>query len=82
MTPVDPNSPDEPIRSEFSMDAAVRFLAAAALIWQKERKCFGCHSDYAFIFTRPLVGWRVPAHEQLRSRLEHLVEHPGMSSTV
>ena len=68
--------PDEPIRGEFSMDAAVRFLDAAALNWQKDRKCFACHSDYAFLFTRPLVSWKAPAHEQLRSKLEDLAEHP------
>jgi squalene-hopene/tetraprenyl-beta-curcumene cyclase len=74
--PLAANRPDEPIRDEFSMDAAVRFLDAAALNWQKQRKCFACHSDYAFFFTRPMVGWKVPAHEQLRSKLEHLAEHP------
>ena len=76
VTPLEGNRPDEPIRDEFSIDAAVRFLDAAALTWQKERKCFACHSDYAFFVTRPLVGWKVPAHEQLRSKLEHRAEHP------
>ncbi len=76
VTPLEANRPDEPIREEFSIDAAVGFLDAAALNWQKERKCFACHSDYAFFFTRPAVDWKVPAHEQLRSRIEHLAEHP------
>lgn len=72
-----PNRPDEPCRDEFSAEAAVRFLDAVAVGWQKERKCFACHSDYAFFFTRPVVGWRVPAHTLLRSKLEHFAEHPG-----
>jgi squalene-hopene/tetraprenyl-beta-curcumene cyclase len=76
VTPPEPNRADEPMRDEFSLDAAVRFLDTAALSWQKERKCFACHSDYAFFFTRPLVSWKAPAHRQLRSRLEHLAEHP------
>lgn len=76
VTPPGANRPDEPIRDEFSVDAAVRFLDAAALSWQKERKCFACHSDYAFFSARPLVSWKVPAHRQLRSRLEQLAEHP------
>ncbi len=76
VTPLEANRADEPIRDDFSIDAAVRFLDAAALNWQKSRKCFACHSDYAFFFARPLVDWKVPAHEQLRSRLEHLAEHP------
>jgi len=75
-TPFGANRLDEPFRDEFSIDAAVRFLDAAALNWQKERKCFACHSDYAFFFTRPLVDWKVPAHEELRSKLEYLAENP------
>jgi len=74
--PLEANRPDEPIRDEFSGDAAVRFLDAVALNWKKDRKCFACHSDYAFFFTRPLAGWKVPAHEQLRAKLEHLAENP------
>ncbi len=74
--PPGPNRPDEPFREEFSMEAAVRFLDTAALTWQNERKCFACHSDYALLFTRPLVSWKVPAHEQLRAKLEHLAENP------
>ncbi|NLX96921.1 MAG: terpene cyclase/mutase family protein [Rhodopirellula sp.] len=66
---------DEPTRDTFSIDAAIRFLDAAALNWQKDRKCFACHSDYAFLCTRPVVSWKTPAHEQLRSKLEYLAEH-------
>jgi len=76
VTPLEANRPDEPIRDEFSIDAAARFLDATALNWQKNRKCFACHSDYAFFYTRPVVGWKAPAHQQLRSRLEHLAENP------
>jgi squalene-hopene/tetraprenyl-beta-curcumene cyclase len=76
VTPPAPNRPDEPFRDEFSMQAAVQFLDAAALNWQKERKCFACHSDYAFLFTRPLVGWDVPSHQQIRANLEQLAEKP------
>jgi len=74
--PVGDNRPDEPIRGEFSLDAAVRFLDAAALNWQKDRKCFACHADYAFLCTRPLVSWKTPVHQELRGRLEYLAEHP------
>ena len=74
--PLSPNSPHEPIRERFSMDAAVRFFDAAALSWQKERKCFACHSDYAFFYTRPLISWGTPEQVQLRAKLEHLAENP------
>lgn len=74
--PAGENRPDEPIRGEFSLDAAVRFLDVAALNWQKERKCFACHTDYAFLFTRPLVSWKTPVQEAIRSKAEYLAEHP------
>jgi squalene-hopene/tetraprenyl-beta-curcumene cyclase len=76
VTPLEANRPDEPIRDVFSIGAAVRFLDAAALNWQADRKCFACHSDYAFFFSRPLVSWKAPAHQELRTKLEHLAENP------
>ena len=42
-----PNRADEPLIEEFSFSAAVRFMDSAALTWQKKRKCFACHSNYA-----------------------------------
>ena len=74
--PLVENRPDEPVRSEFSLGAAVCFLDGAALNWQKDRKCFACHTDYAFLFTRPLVSWKTPVHGTIRSKLEYLAEHP------
>ena len=74
--PVGENRLDEPLRGEFSLNAAVRFIDNAALNWQEDRKCFACHTDYAFLFTRPLVSWKTPVHEAIRSKLEYLAEHP------
>jgi squalene-hopene/tetraprenyl-beta-curcumene cyclase len=71
-----PNRPDEPLRQEFSAQAAAGFLDTLALSWHNEGKCFACHSDYAYLCARPLVGWKTPAHEQIRARLEQLAEHP------
>ncbi|MCR4414784.1 MAG: squalene--hopene cyclase [Thermoguttaceae bacterium] len=71
-----PNRPDEPFRREFSMRAAIAFLDTAALEWQQERKCFACHSDYAYLVARPAVAWKDPTHQRIRSALEHLAENP------
>jgi len=71
-----PNKPDEPYRKEFSFSAAVRFMDSASLAWQKKRKCFACHSNYAFLFTRPAIAHNVPVHNAIRSALEHLAENP------
>ena len=71
-----PNRSDEPFAEEFSMQAAVRFLDSAALTWQKQRKCFSCHSNYAFLMARPAINHDVPAHKQIREAAEYLATHP------
>ncbi len=76
VTPPTPNRPDEPFRKEFSPSAAVGFLDAAALSWQKERTCFACHSNYLYLAVRPAVSYRTRAHDQVRAALEHVAEHP------
>lgn len=75
-----PNRADEPFIEEFSFSAAVRFMDSAALSWQKERKCFACHSNYAFLIARPSVTYEVPVHKAIRSALEHLAENPRRTS--
>ena len=58
------------------MQQAVRFLDSAALTWQKQRNCFACHSNYAFLMARPAVSHDVPAHKQIRKAAEYLARHP------
>jgi len=76
VVPPGPNRPDEPFIEAFSLEAAVRFLDSAALTWQKERRCFACHSNYAFLLARPAISHEVLAHQQIRAALEHLAENP------
>ena len=71
-----PNRADEPFIEKFSLPAAVRFMDTVALTWQKQRKCFACHSDYALLLARPAVSHKVPAHATIRLALEHLAENP------
>ena len=68
--------PDEPLRDEFSLDAAVAFLDNAALTWQNDRQCFACHSNYTYLETRPLVSDASSVHDQLRAKLEELAANP------
>ena len=76
VAPLTPNHPDEPFRRDFSLSAAVGFLDAAAVSWQKERNCFACHSNYAFLMVRPVISSKTRAHEQIRAALEQVAEHP------
>ncbi|HEV3345074.1 MAG TPA: squalene--hopene cyclase [Pirellulales bacterium] len=69
-----PNRLDEPLAGRFSLERGVRFLDAAALTWQKERQCFTCHTNYAYLYARPLVSSDAPAHTAVRRFAEDLVE--------
>ena len=65
-----PNSPDEPLAAEFSLDRAVHFLDSAALTWQKEQECFTCHTNFAYLYARPGVSSEATAHRQVREFAE------------
>jgi squalene-hopene/tetraprenyl-beta-curcumene cyclase len=68
-----PNSPDEPLAKDFSLERAVHFLDSAALTWQKDQKCFTCHTNYAYLYARPAVSFDATAHRQVREYAEKLV---------
>lgn len=76
VVPPAPNRADEPFADEYSFNKAVRFLDSVALSWQKQRKCFACHTNYVFLLTRPMVSHNVPAHHTIRSALEKLAQKP------
>ncbi len=68
-----PNTADEPLATEFSLEQAVHFLDSAALVWQKQRKCFTCHTNYAYLYARPLMPGDSAAHQSVREFAEQLV---------
>ncbi|MBI1917425.1 MAG: terpene cyclase/mutase family protein [Planctomycetes bacterium] len=68
-----PNRKDEPLAKNFSVQRAARFLDNAALAWQNEKKCFTCHTNYAYLYARPLVAADAAAHKEVRRFAEELV---------
>lgn len=68
-----PNSVDEPLAREYSRDRALRFLDSAALTWQRDRKCFTCHTNFAYLYARPLAGGDAPALAEVRGFADELV---------
>ncbi|MFZ9794308.1 MAG: hypothetical protein ACO3F3_18435 [Gemmataceae bacterium] len=68
-----PNKPDEAKAKAFSMTKAVEFLDNASLNWQKEKQCFACHTNYAYLYARPMVGKDTGAEKKIRSFAEELV---------
>ena len=68
------NSADEPLLDEYSLSKATEFLDSASLQWQKQRKCFTCHTNFAYLYARPAIAQNPTAHEQVRASAEQLVE--------
>ncbi|MCI0682873.1 MAG: terpene cyclase/mutase family protein [Gemmataceae bacterium] len=67
------NSKDEPLAPNFSLAKATDFLDNAALQWTDKRTCFSCHTNFAYLYARPLVSAKVPAHDEVRKALEEMV---------
>jgi len=68
-----PNRPNEPRAQKFSLAKAGRFLDSAALNWQKKRKCFTCHTNYLYLYSRPALGSTDPAPQAVRKFAEQHV---------
>jgi squalene-hopene/tetraprenyl-beta-curcumene cyclase len=69
-----PNSVDEPMAEKLSLEKAAQFMDASALTWQRERKCSTCHTDYAYLISRPaLKDVPSPAMEEARKFVENRV---------
>jgi squalene-hopene/tetraprenyl-beta-curcumene cyclase len=64
---------DEPMAKSFSLDKAVSFLDNAALQWTDQRGCFACHTNYAYLYVRPMIDAKVLAHSEIRKAAEDLV---------
>ena len=46
-------SVDEPIRKEFSLEAAQNYLEQGALAWKRSRNCIACHTTGTYVQLRP-----------------------------
>ncbi len=78
--PVGPNRPDEPLRKEFSSEAAVGFLDAVASNWQRQQKCVACHTLYVYLVARPAVARDAPVHRQIRLAVEQAAAKDGLQA--
>jgi len=67
------NKKDEPLAKTFSLEKAVSFLDNAALQWTDKRDCFACHTNYAYLYVRPMIDAKVQAHREIREAAENLV---------
>jgi len=72
--PPPPISPEEPLAGSYSLKRAVRYLDQVALSWQKERKCGTCHTNFAYLMTRPAAAAVSPPASEVRSFFEDMVK--------
>jgi squalene-hopene/tetraprenyl-beta-curcumene cyclase len=64
-------SADEPRAEQLSLARAGSFLDNVALSWLGEKKCNSCHTTYAYLMARPLLGDpKAPALLQVRKFFE------------
>lgn len=66
-------SADEPLARQFSAERAARYLDAAAISWQKSRKCAACHTMTCYLMARPLVSLGGPDQAEIRQFFEETV---------
>ena len=48
-------------------------MDSASLNWQKQRKCFTCHTNYSYLYARPGLATNASAHLEVRKFAEELV---------
>src|SRR5690349_312610 len=68
-----PNSPDEPLAENFSLEKSAQFLDGVALSWTRERKCGTCHTNYPYLMSRPFLKGPTPASDEVRRFFEDRV---------
>lgn len=56
-----PNSNEEPLAESVSLERAAGFLDTVAGDWTRERRCGTCHTNYAYLISRPAL--KLPVSE-------------------
>jgi squalene-hopene/tetraprenyl-beta-curcumene cyclase len=71
-----PNSPDEPMAGTLSLAKSAGFLDAVALDWTRKRQCGTCHTNYAYMISRPVLkDGTADALGEIRTFFEERVAH-------
>ncbi len=72
-----PASPDEPRSKTLSIERAAGYLDQVALDWTRNRRCGTCHTNYAYMLSRPSVRevGSADAMKEIRAFFESRAEH-------
>ncbi|MFO0954388.1 MAG: prenyltransferase/squalene oxidase repeat-containing protein [Isosphaeraceae bacterium] len=69
-------SADEPVAPKLSLAKSAEMLDAVALDWTRKRQCGTCHTNYAYMISRPaLKGHDESALKEIRGFFENRVAH-------
>ncbi len=72
--PAPVNKSTEPLAASLSLARAGEFLDRATLAWTDDHNCASCHTTYAYLMARPLLGdAKAPALLQTRKFIEDRV---------
>ncbi|GIW81548.1 MAG: squalene--hopene cyclase [Gemmatales bacterium] len=75
-TRLPPNSADEPFAERLSIRKAAEFLDHVAGRWTSQRRCGTCHTNYPYLFARPVLlekGEISPVLKEVRGFFENRV---------
>ena len=77
---IPPASSQEPLLREFSLDRALGYIETAALAWTREHKCISCHTNAAYMVTRPGLAPRVgkPSEEIRKFFVQQLQKYQSL----
>ncbi len=72
---------DEPIRKQFSLEAAQNYLEQGALAWKRSRNCIACHTTGTYVQLRPSLSpvLGTPPQELREFLVEQVNEAHGTS---
>jgi squalene-hopene/tetraprenyl-beta-curcumene cyclase len=75
-TPLGLLAADEPVAQGLSLSRAAAYLDEAATDWTRERKCGACHTNYAYMLSRPaLSSGDASGQREVRAFFEDRVAH-------
>lgn len=70
---------DEPRLPAFSLEKAVKYVDEGALAWTRQRQCVACHTNGAYMMTRPaLTPYLGPPLDEVKKLFAEALDKPYM----
>ena len=79
--PIQPIEKAPTKRQRYSPELAARYLDVASLNWQKDRKCVTCHTNMAYLMSRPALSAALKDSGEVRTFYEKFVNEQSSGTT-